>query len=79
MVIWGEFVGGNKEGEEIQLIAFKDRLESQLPALRDVSAEDKLCKLNDLLSTTIITVKGHRKDKKSDKPAILDDLICQHN
>ena len=79
MIIWGEFVGGDREGEEIQLIGFKDRLESQLPSLRDVSTEDKLRKLNVLLSKTIITVNGHRKDKKSDKPAILDDLICKQN
>ena len=74
-MLWGEFVGGDMEGTEIQMIAFKDRLEGRIQGLSDVSMEDKLTKLNEMMSSTIVTVKGHKKEHNPESTTILDDIV----
>ena len=74
-MLWGEFVGGDMDNTEIQMIAFKDRLEARIEGLSEISMEDKLTKLNEMMSSTIVTVKGHRKENNPESTTILDDIV----
>ena len=59
----------------MKMITFKDRIETYLPDLVTIPMGEKLAKMNDILSTKIVQVKGHKKDNNPDSLIILDDLV----